>query len=313
MRESGGRRTRGDGDERVPITWTLVAADQMPDGDDWLSEAEHRDQEKLRVPKRRAEWRLGRWAAKRALVAWWESGAPGGASPSSEGAPVEAARQQPTSESVVSPFGDPDAMDRLEIHTAEDGAPEARLDGGPLPVVLSLSHRAGSALAVVAPACVRDGIQGASVRLGCDLELIEARSSWFLADYLRPDEREVIRAAPEDEAPMLANLFWSAKESAAKALRRGLTIDTWRLAVELGEGASVFGAGWTPFTVRFQEGHREALFLGGWRRVGELVLTVAVGEAPGADRHRRRSRRIHSAAGIDRGEQVLGAGRRWER
>jgi 4'-phosphopantetheinyl transferase len=270
--------TRG---ENLPITWVLVEADEMPEGDHWLSETERRDQEGLRIPKRRADWRLGRWAAKRALVAWWESGAPQGPAPDPDGEPIEAGSKRSAQGSMVSPFGDPDAVDRLEIHTAEDGAPEARLDGGPLPVVLSLSHRAGSALAVTAPARLDDGIQGAALRLGCDLEFIEPRSPWFLADYLRPDEREVVRAAPENDAPLLANLFWSAKESAAKALRRGLTVDTWRLAVELRGGASVFGPGWTPFTVRFQEARRtrtdEGWFLGGWRREGEFLVTVAAG------------------------------------
>lgn len=269
------------GENRVPITWALVAADEVPEGDGWLSEVERREQEELQAPTRRAEWRLGRWAAKRVLGAWWESGSPEGSSASSDEPSVEATRKPLPSGSVVSPFGDPEALHRLEIQPAEDGAPEARLDGAPLPVVLSLSHRAGSALAVAAPTRVGGGVQGASVRLGCDLEFIEPRSSWFLADYLRPDERDVIRAAPEDETPLLANLFWSAKESAAKALRRGLTVDAWRLAVEMGEGESIFGPGWTPFTVRFQEARRrrtgERLFLGGWRREGEFVVTVAAG------------------------------------
>lgn len=282
------------GEGRVPLTWTLVAADEVPAGDGWLSKAERRDQEELQAPKRRAEWRLGRWAAKRVLGAWWESGTPEGPPSSPSGEPsIEAPRKRSSSGPVVSPFGDPDALHRLEIQPAEDGAPEARLDGAPLPVVLSLSHRAGSALAVAAPTRVGAGGQSAPVRLGCDLEFIEPRSSWFLADYLRPDEREIIRAAPEEEAPLLANLFWSAKESAAKALRRGLTVDTWRLAVEMKEGDSIFGPGWTPFTVWFQEARRKEVFLGGWRRAGEFVLTVAAG---GIERvstrsgHRRRDR-----------------------
>jgi len=272
---------RVKGENRVPIIWALVAADEVPEGDGWLSEIERKSQEELRAPTRRAEWRVGRWAAKRVLGAWWESGSPEGSSPSSDESSVEATRKPTPSGSVVSPFGDPEALHRLEIQPAEEGAPEARLDGAPLPVVLSLSHRAGFALAVAAPTRVGAGVQGASVRLGCDLEFIEPRSSWFLADYLRPDERDVIRAAPENETPLLANLFWSAKESAAKALRRGLTVDAWRLAVEMGEGESIFGPGWTPFTVRFQEARRsrtgERLFLGGWRREGEFVVTVAAG------------------------------------
>ncbi|HET8593418.1 MAG TPA: 4'-phosphopantetheinyl transferase superfamily protein, partial [Solirubrobacterales bacterium] len=64
--------------------------------------------------KRRADWRLGRWAAKAAVAAWREV------------AP----------ESVV-------------ITAADDGAPEPLIDGERVDVALSLSHRARRALATV--------------------------------------------------------------------------------------------------------------------------------------------------------------------
>ena len=86
----------------------------------------------LRIEKRRADWRLGRYTAKSAV------GALLGVDPG-----------------------------RVEIVAAPGGAPVAYLDGVRADVELSLSHRAGRALAVIAS-------RGAA--LGCDLELIEARS-----------------------------------------------------------------------------------------------------------------------------------------
>ena len=84
----------------------------------------------LRMRRRRRDWRLGRFTAKAAVGAWLSV-----------------------------------APERVEILAAPDGAPEAWVDGERAPVSVSLSHRAGRALAVVAhaPAVV-----------GCDLELRRA-------------------------------------------------------------------------------------------------------------------------------------------
>ena len=67
-----------------------------------------------------------------------------------------------------------------------DGAPDAWLDGAPAPVSLSLSHRAGRALAAVTdvPAAI-----------GCDLELVEPRSGPFVREWLTRGRAGRARAA----------------------------------------------------------------------------------------------------------------------
>ncbi|HET8592164.1 MAG TPA: hypothetical protein VFL56_00745, partial [Solirubrobacterales bacterium] len=104
------------------LGWLTRALADVPRHDGWLSEREREILSTLRVAKRRADWRLGRWAAKAALAAW-------------QGVPVA----------------------ELEVLPAADGAPEALAGGAPIPVGLSLSHRGGRALAAVGSASARLG------------------------------------------------------------------------------------------------------------------------------------------------------------
>src|SRR5215472_5275 len=94
--------------------WLSQRQADVPAGDDWLGDSERLVLASLRDARRRADWRLGRWTAKRALGAWL------GMAPA-----------------------------RFEVLRATDGAPEAWLDGQHSGVSVSLSHRAGRALAVV--------------------------------------------------------------------------------------------------------------------------------------------------------------------
>jgi 4'-phosphopantetheinyl transferase len=97
--------------------WLTSSLADVPERDDWLGPRESRALGALSVPKRRADWRLGRWTVKAAASAWL-------------GLPAS----------------------RIEILAAADGAPEAWLDGQRAPVSVSLSHREGRALAAVASA-----------------------------------------------------------------------------------------------------------------------------------------------------------------
>jgi 4'-phosphopantetheinyl transferase len=96
------------------VAWLTRSRDDVPPDDGWLSPRERATLARLRVPKRREDWRLGRWTAKAAVAAWL------GAEPA-----------------------------RVEVLAAPEGAPEAWRDGRPAGVSLSLSHRAGRALVVV--------------------------------------------------------------------------------------------------------------------------------------------------------------------
>ncbi len=98
----------------MTIGWLRRSSADVPTGDDWLSDDERRTQSGLVVPKRRADWRLGRWTAKSALASVF----------------------------LIEP-------DRCSVAAAADGAPEALIDGRPSDVSLSISHREGIGLAVV--------------------------------------------------------------------------------------------------------------------------------------------------------------------
>jgi 4'-phosphopantetheinyl transferase len=159
----------------------------VPQHDEWLSPFEAERLSQMFVRKRRDDWRLGRWTAKRAVAA--RAGFP-----------------------LHSPV-----LAGIEIRSAQSGAPEVFLDNQLADVTISLSHRAGTGLCAVAPA---------GVALGCDLELIEPHSSAFIADYFTDEEQGLIADTSESDRFRLVALLWSAKESALKALHEGLRLDT---------------------------------------------------------------------------------------
>ncbi len=210
--------------------WLTRSEIDLPGDTDWLSPAEMAVVSKLSVPKRERDWLLGRWTAKQALAAW-----PG------------LAGRWPGSA-------------HLEIRAAGDGAPEAFLDGEPLPLSVSISHSGGRAL------CALSG--GGAV--GCDLEQIETRSELFVHDYFTPHEQELVASWSEADRPLYENLIWSAKESALKALRLGLRADSRSVEVSL----LAYGAedGWHRLEVRRPTD--DTTFAGWWRQDGDFVITL---------------------------------------
>lgn len=206
--------------------WLTASAAEVPAGDAWLGPAERRVLAGLRVEKRRADWRLGRWALKRA---------------------VEAATGT--------------APERVEILAAADGAPEAWVDGERLGTSVSLSHRAGRALAVVG---------AGPYTVGCDLELVEPRSDAFVREWLAPSEQELVAAAAPADRARTANLIWTAKEAAAKVRREGLRLDVRRAWVELGQRPA--GDGWGRMRVVWEDAPVTA---GWWCDEPDWVLAIA--------------------------------------
>jgi len=97
------------------ITWVTQELAELPASLAWLSRDERARLDTMRVAKRRADYLLGRWTARRALAAHL-----GSASPAA-----------------------------FAVRAACDGSPEALLDGAPLALRLSISHSAGRALAAV--------------------------------------------------------------------------------------------------------------------------------------------------------------------
>jgi len=169
------------------IFWFEQTAADLPEDTGWLSTDEAVRANGMRFAKRRNDWLLGRWTAKRAVTRYWDL----------------AASQQ--------------TLASVEIRAAASGAPRIFLAGEAAPVAISLSHRAGRAACAVAPLMAT---------VGCDLEWIEPRSDSFVLDYFTCREQALVAEAPVADEPLLANLLWSAKESVLKALGVGLRLDT---------------------------------------------------------------------------------------
>lgn len=167
---------------------------------------------------------------------------------------------------VAAWLGGCEELARIAVRTSADGAPLVLVDGEPAPLEISFSHRDGRAACAVAPA---------GTRLGCDLEWVEPRSDAFVQDYFVPAEVELVMLAPVEERPLFANLIWSAKESALKALKTGLREDTRSVEVKLLDTAP---RDWGRLEViRPASGE---VFRGWWRREDGWVLTLVADPAP---------------------------------
>jgi 4'-phosphopantetheinyl transferase len=186
----------------------------VPADDAWLSPREAAWIARMRFPKRRSEFRLGRWTAKRALALFLRRD------------------------------GSAEGLRAIEIGRAPDGAPHPLVDGRPAEAYVTMTDRADQAVCLVGPP---------GPALGCDLELVEPRSDAFVADFLTPAEQRLVGEADAGEArDLLANLVWCGKESALKVLRTGLRRDTRSVEVSLPAGRAVDG--WAPLAVRAAEG-----------------------------------------------------------
>jgi 4'-phosphopantetheinyl transferase EntD len=206
----------------------------------WLSANELLFVDGFRFEKRRADWRQGRWTAKLALACHFSI-------------PIEI-----------------ESLANIEIRPAKSGAPEAFIFGKPAAATISLSHRAGRAICVVA---------APGVKLGCDVEAVEEHSAAFLADYFTRTEQYLISNRAKGEQSLATALLWSAKESALKALHEGLRLDTRAVSVSIEHGQLGDSLEWRPFQVHYEQ---NTIFHGWWLRQADLVRTVAADPAPNA-------------------------------
>jgi phosphopantetheinyl transferase (holo-ACP synthase) len=128
----------------------------------------------------------------------------------------------------------------VEILQATDGAPEVSVNGHAAAVTISLSHRSGVAICAVAPTITH---------LGCDVESVEPRSHEFVTDYFTAEEQAQVARTTADEHDQIVTLLWSAKESALKALRAGLRLDTRTVIVNVQNPSSDHNQ-WSALSVR---------------------------------------------------------------
>jgi 4'-phosphopantetheinyl transferase len=195
------------------VYWLEQTEANVPAGNDWLSPNEAAHLRSLRFPKRRADWRLGRWTAKRALSVCLDLPA------------------------------HPQVFQKMEIRPALSGAPVVFLSNQPVAFTISLTHRDGIAACAVA---------ASGAPIGCDLEIIEPRSDAFVADYFTAEEQALVARASLAERLRLLALLWSAKESTLKALREGLRLDTRRVTITPSVPSFDLN-GWSPLQGRYSE------------------------------------------------------------
>ncbi len=214
-----------------------------------LNAAEQRQFYALRSLKRQREWLLGRWTAKRLLQMVVEQ---------------QNGRRVP--------------LDTFTIYNVANGAPH--LTSVYLPgATLSISHRDDRGLCAVSTGGEGCGDEQTEC-LGIDIERIEPRTGSFAEDYFTEPEIQCVRRAPDSIADLLITGIWSAKESALKALRVGLTVDTRAVTCLLqAPGAPLHN--WTRFDIMCDQARlkRSAAPLKGWWRTMEDYVLTCVGSS----------------------------------
>lgn len=180
------------------IHWLTQHLSDVPETNEWLSTSEQDTLDKLKIPKRQMDWRLGRWTAKRLLASHFQTN------------------------------HDLEDFSRIEIRAASDGAPEVFFKTQPARVSISISHSNGCGFCACSPP---------KLALGCDVEAVEKRGEAFIEDYLTAEEQDWVFSNPLENHPLLATLLWSAKESTMKALRQGLRLDTRSVEIHLNESS----------------------------------------------------------------------------
>jgi 4'-phosphopantetheinyl transferase len=221
------------------IYWTLVDSQLVTlETEGILSPSEFQKFSSFRFPKRRNDWLLGRWTAK-SLV-----------------------------HSV--PAFQPYRLDQFEVRTTPQGAPYIELPGGTTPEhSLSISHSEHSSLCAFTTA--------PDLRVGADLEKIDARTATFILDYFTPAEQESVAACPAGTRAVAVTLIWSAKESMLKALGVGLHWDTRRVEVRRAEKILSEGGAdgkWQEIGIAETRPDGRS-WLGWWQRRGPFILTLA--------------------------------------
>lgn len=225
----------------MPIYWSLqiinhmIAENVLADPDRYLGAREKEVYQRLKFPKRKSEWLGARLVLKDLIRA------------------------------VDKRSGDRE-LNEIEVLNENSGVPYLAFSGSrENPGKVSLSHSNGYVLCAYSP----DDIQ-----FGIDLELVELRSTEFVADFFTPDEFDQVAKLPTDEQEIFITVIWSGKESALKALSSGLRVDTRSVEVIVPE-FTINPGEWNNLSLRSRLIMENSLSLV-WRREGDFVVTACL-------------------------------------
>ncbi|NTU85682.1 MAG: 4'-phosphopantetheinyl transferase superfamily protein [Chloroflexales bacterium] len=228
------------------IDWLVQTMTDLPalPAEAWLSPPERERLVTLRFEKRRSEWLLGRWTAKRLVQRHLE----------------EAGFQPPS-------------LAELAVTPAPDGSPQLSSDHATLRTALgalrlTISHSGGKAFCALGPA---------GTPVGADIEGVAPRGAAFTGDYFTLVEQGLVAAAPAALRDTLVTAIWSTKESVLKVLRLGLTVDTRLVECLVPLPAEGLGPDtWAPIAVRCDPSLAAPASIScWWRRLDDVVLTLA--------------------------------------
>jgi 4'-phosphopantetheinyl transferase len=219
----------------MQVHWLEQTARQVPSRNNWLAPHELLRLSSFSVPKRRSDWRLGRWTAKCAVATYLQMSI------------------------------EDTSLASIAIRPTQSGAPEVRISDTALGLAISLSHSTGTAICALS--------QG-DAKLGCDVELIEPRAHAFLEDYFTEEEQAWVADAPAHDQSRRVTFLWSAKESALKAMKQGLRLDTRSLIVQPRERMNENQ--WERFSVRSLSGDS----FDGWCLFGRTIVRTIVSDRP---------------------------------
>jgi 4'-phosphopantetheinyl transferase len=232
------------------IHWLIQSSSDHPDlargvaPAGLLSDVEEARLAALKIDKRRRDWLLGRWTAKRLIQTYLEQ---------------RTGLCLPLTALVIEP--DPNGAPCLIVASPYHHLPAIRN------LRVSISHSGGRAFC----ALVEDG------DIGVDIERIEPRDWQFVEDYFNAEEILRVRLAPAEQYETVITAIWSAKEAALKALRRGLTVDTHSLSCYIPALEHVDD--WSAFDIvcdrRLLDLPLAPSLAGWWRRMDDFALTVA--------------------------------------
>ncbi|MBX0330870.1 4'-phosphopantetheinyl transferase superfamily protein [Oscillochloris sp. ZM17-4] len=236
------------------IDWLIAERNGLPPPGHILAPPELERYAGLRAEKRRGDWLLGRWAAKRLLRRHMAG--------RGLDLPLEA----------IMVLSDPDGAPRVAPWGMALALPHVAAELETL--AISISHSEGRALCAMLTS-TQSAIYNlqSAIAVGADIEQIRPRGAAFAEAYDTDCELALLAAAPPALYDTLATAIWSAKEAALKLTRHGLRVDT--RAVTCLPAPPVAG-GWASVAI-----HTEltgAPLAGRWREQDGCVITIVYEE-----------------------------------